>query len=231
MSIWMTVWKGGSIMPSMVATAAASAHTCLITAASVSKMKWWNAGFLGAMFCWKLLHSSPRISVSFPTSMAATAATSGPATLTARITHFMMWGFSLEPSCARHPKRLVRKGWSIGWRSWRDTRGTAPSLTVRNRSRQHAAYVCTMMAGDVSRMLRIGKICPYASFGSWLRNTSRNLRRSAMRIGFLVTFAVVTARRSTSTCRWKKPSTSTFGLIATTPPARVSDLTASPMNR
>ncbi len=53
--------------------------------------------------------------------------------------HFMMWGFSLELSSARHAKRLVRKGCSIGCSSTRPTRWAVPSLTVRNRSTQHAA--------------------------------------------------------------------------------------------
>mmetsp|Transcript_8832 Transcript_8832/g.20636 ORF Transcript_8832/g.20636 Transcript_8832/m.20636 type:complete len:222 (+) Transcript_8832:1117-1782(+) len=221
------------MVASMVATACWSppAHTHLMTAARLSKMKWWKAGFLGAMPCWKPLHKSLRIEVSLDTSMGAAGAASPSAAVTRRMTHFIMWGFSLEASCSKQPKRLVRRGCSMGWMSALVTRGTVPSLTVSILSTQQAAYVWTMQSGLERRMLRMGNTTPYASFGSWLRKVSTNLRRSAMRIGFLETLAAVTVCRSASTCLWKKSMRFTWGLVLSTPLAFVSAFVARAMKR
>ena len=49
---------------------------------------------------------------------------------------------------------------SMGCRSARPTRVTAPSLTVRNFSTHEAAYVWTTHSCEVRRVLRMGKRTP-----------------------------------------------------------------------
>ena len=190
------------------------------------------------------LHVSVAIAASRSKHVSAAGLTPTPRKPTTRFTARIAYSFSCESGSANTPNRLpstlctcacTSAGWylSAPRAPSGDPAGTG-SRTVRSRSRQLAAYVCTTLESEARSATTAGMTGRTIALGICPRKMVRNLSASAWSTARPTPpprGLVAAAASSGAICCWKKSTTETRSFVSVAPFTADCDLTVSEMTR